>query len=119
MERPNDDARRNSGPECESMSDVRYEIDRLDRVLVQLIAERQTYIEAAARIKADPDTVRDEARIQDVYEKVASAANEAGLSLDIAQPVWRALVENSIAHEHVVWKELREPDSSPLSAISR
>ncbi|MHA7872936.1 MAG: chorismate mutase, partial [Hyphococcus sp.] len=33
------------------MAEVRAEIDRLDRVLVALLAERQRYIEAAGRIK--------------------------------------------------------------------
>ena len=37
---------------CETMDDVRYEIDRLDRDLVALLAERLSYIEAAGRIKA-------------------------------------------------------------------
>ncbi len=91
--------RKRSGPECETMSDVRYEIDRLDRFLVHLIAERQTYIEAAARIKPQRDQVRDQARIEDVVSKVLASAQRAGLSKHIAEPVWRCLIERSIAHE--------------------
>ena len=36
---------------CETMADVRREIDRLDRELVRLMAERLRYIEEAARVK--------------------------------------------------------------------
>jgi isochorismate pyruvate lyase len=37
--------------ECRSMADVRREIDRIDRILVQLLAERLTYIERAGHIR--------------------------------------------------------------------
>lgn len=85
--------------ECQTMADIRREIDRLDRALVGLIAERQGYIERAAIVKASRDTVRDEARIEDVIAKVLVAAKAAGLSANIAEPVWRLMVECSIAHE--------------------
>lgn len=86
---------------CETMTDVRREIDRLDRELVTLLAERQNYIEQAGRIKASRDKVRDVPRIEDVVAKVLAAAKEAGLSPAMAEPVWRLLIEKSIEHEYV------------------
>lgn len=84
---------------CRSMSDVRREIDRIDRALVLLLAERQTYIERAAAIKDRRAAVHDDARIEDVVAKVLAAAREAELSPAIAEPVWRVLIDRSIAHE--------------------
>jgi len=84
---------------CTNMGEVRDQIDRLDRALVKLLSERQRYIERAAEIKPDRDTVRDEARIADVLAKVLAEAGKAGLRADIAEPVWRTLIERSIAHE--------------------
>jgi len=84
---------------CHTMPQLRAQIDRLDRTLVRLIAERQRYIERAAEIKETRDTVRDEARIEDVVAKVLDEAGRAGPSPEIAEPVWRMLVERSIAHE--------------------
>jgi len=101
------DPRVNTGPECQTMDDVRYEIDRLDRLLVQLIKERQDYMDAAARIKPDRDAVRDEARIDDVVQKVLNSAQKEGLSAQIAEPVWRTMVEQCIAYEFSRWDELR------------
>lgn len=89
--------------DCESMSDIRAEIDRLDRALVQLLAERQTYIERAGHIKGTRDAVRDEARIEDVVSKVLAEAKNAGLSADVAETVWRAMVDRFIAHEFDVF----------------
>lgn len=92
---------------CHTMPELRAQIDRLDRALVRLIAERQRYIERAAEIKETRDTVRDEARIEDVIAKVLDEAGRAGLSSEIAEPVWRLLVERSIAHEFVAFDARR------------
>jgi len=95
---------------CTSMSDVRYEIDRLDRCLVHLMAERQTYIEAAGRIKPAKIEVRLNWRIEEVVAKVLAEAQLAGLSSAIAEPVWRELIERSIQHEHQKWDENHSDD---------
>ncbi|WP_293206888.1 chorismate mutase, partial [Parvibaculum sp.] len=47
------------------MPEVRREIDRIDRQLVKLLAERQGYIEQAGAIKGERTAVRDNARIED------------------------------------------------------
>lgn len=88
---------------CNTMAEVRREIDRLDRELVKLLAERQTYIEQAGVIKGERSAVRDEARIEDVVEKVLAEADRAGLSRAIAEPLWRLLIEKSIEHEFEVF----------------
>jgi isochorismate pyruvate lyase len=90
------------------MSEVRQGVDALDRLLVSVLAERQRYMDAAARIKPDRGAVRDEARIEDVVAKVKAAAGRAGLSEAIAEPVWRTLIERSIAYEFGIWDALRQ-----------
>ena len=92
---------------CETMAEVRAGVDALDRALVALMAERQRYMTAAARIKPDRETVRDEARIEEVLHKVAAAAAEAGLEPAIAGPVWRILIEGCIAYELREFDRLR------------
>ena len=72
-----------------------------------VLAERQGYRDAAARITPDRNTVRDEARIEDVVAKVKAAAHDAGLSVKIAEPVWRTLIERCIAYEFEVWDAIR------------
>ncbi len=85
--------------DCQSMPEIRREIDRIDRLLVDLLAERQTYVARAALVKPTRDIVRDPARIEDVVEKVKAAAADAGLSTQIAETVWRAMIEEFIAFE--------------------
>jgi isochorismate pyruvate lyase len=85
------------------MEELRGEIDRLDAALVALLAQRQAYIERAAAIKTTRHAVRDEARVEDVIAKVLAEARAKGLNVSIAEPVWRTLVECSIAHEFKVF----------------
>lgn len=89
------------------MAEVRQGVDALDRALVALLAERQRYMEAAARIKPDRDAVHDDARIEDVVTKVLTAADAHGLSAAIAEPVWRTLIDRCIAHEFATYDRTR------------
>jgi isochorismate pyruvate lyase len=98
---------RHTAASCQTMSDVRHEIDRLDQVLVALIAERQSFMDAAARIKGHRGLVRDEARIEDVIAKVAARARQEGLSLAIAEPVWRTMMDRCIAYEMAAFDRTR------------
>ena len=93
--------------ECQSMAEVRQGVDALDRALVTLLAERQGYMDAAARIKPDRDAVFDQARIDDVVAKVLVSAEAHDLSPDIAEPVWRLLIDRCIAHEFATYDRTR------------
>ncbi len=95
--------------DCADMAQVRAGVDALDRALVTLLAERQRYMDAAARIKPSRDRVHDAARIEDVVAKVRASAAAAGLSPEIAEPVWRTLVDRCIAYEFAVWDRTRSP----------
>ena len=93
--------------DCQTMAEVRAGVDALDRELVRLLVIRQGYMHAAARIKPNREAVYDEARIEDVVAKVLAEAARAGLSADIAEPVWRKLIERCIAHEFETWDATR------------
>ena len=93
--------------ECQSMAEVRQGVDALDRALVALLAERQRYMDAAARIKPNRDAVHDQARIEDVVSKVLISAEAHHLSPDIAEPVWRLLIDRCIAHEFSTYDRTR------------
>jgi len=84
---------------CGSMNELRAAIDTLDARLVALLAVRQTYIERAAQLKTGRDQVRDPERIEEVVARVIAEGKRTGLSAEIAEPVWRTLIEASIRHE--------------------
>ena len=90
---------RKAPEDCVTMVDVRQGVDALDRALVTLLAERQRYMDAAARIKPDRAAVRDQDRKDDVHAKVRAEAERLGLPADRLEKVWEELMEQSIAHE--------------------
>lgn len=96
-----------SPDQCETMTDVRAGVDDVDRQLVALLVRRFGYMDAAARIKPDRATVRDEARKAEVLDNVAREAAAAGLSPARLRAVWDELIEQSIAYEAAEWDRIR------------
>ncbi len=91
--------------ECESMDHVRVEIDRLDRVLVELIAERFGYVDRAWQLKKNPEDAVVPWRIQQVVDKVRAQAEEKDLPPELAEALWRQMIGWFIQYEE---EKLRE-----------
>ncbi len=94
--------------DCASMRDVRAGVDAVDRELVALLDRRFGYMRAAARIKQDRATVRDEARKASVIAAAVAEAEARGLPGDVIGEIWERLVEASIAYEFVEWDRIRD-----------
>jgi isochorismate pyruvate lyase len=93
MKRPED---------CDTMQDIRAEIDRLDRALVQMLAQRAGYIDRAAQVKAGVGLpARIDVRVEEVVANVRSHAGTEALDPDLVEAVWRQLIDWSIAREEV------------------
>jgi isochorismate pyruvate lyase len=82
------------------MSEVRTEIDRIDRILVDTIAERFGYVERAWQLKLE---ARQEANVpwrnQQVIDKVRVRAAEKGLPPDLTEALWRQMIGWFIQYE--------------------
>ena len=85
------------------MAEVREGVDAIDRALVDLLAQRFAYMDAAACIKPTRDAVRDEARKAQVIANAGAAATAAGLPEGLTTQLWETLVEASIAYEMQAW----------------
>lgn len=96
-----------SGPDCQTMAEVRTGVDALDRALIDLLAQRFAYMDAAARIKPSREAVRDEPRKAQVIANASAAAASAGLPEGLAAQLWETLVEASIAYEMHRWDACR------------
>jgi len=86
--------------ECSTMAEVRAEIDRIDGRLVALLAERSGYIDRAAELKPAlglPARIDD--RVEEVVAKVRARAAGEALDPDLAEALWRRLIDWSIARE--------------------
>ena len=89
--------------DCGSMAELRVEIDHLDRQLIALIAKRTMYIDRAAVLKqGEKMPARITSRFEEVVDNVRKLAVEYQLDPQIAETVWRDLIEWSIAKEEKV-----------------
>ncbi|GGY39776.1 chorismate mutase [Parvularcula lutaonensis] len=85
--------------DCKTMSEVRTEIDRLDKALVDLLAERWTYVDRAWQLKNSPDEATVPWRIQEVVDKVRARAEEQSLPPALAEALWRQIIGWGIQYE--------------------
>ena len=87
------------------MGDVRSQVDRLDRELMALFAERARYIDRAAAVKMrDGLPAEIEWRVEEVANNARRNAQNHGLDADFAEHLWRQLIAWSIARENKTLK---------------
>ncbi len=93
----------NGGKCCASLSEVRENIDRIDRDLVRLMAERQQYVGEAGRFKKDPAAVSDPKRVDAVIAKVRADAAAQNLDPTVAEKTFRAMIAAFEDFERAEW----------------
>jgi isochorismate pyruvate lyase len=89
--------------DCTNMAEVRAGVDAVDHQLVALLARRFAYMDAAARIKDDRGTVRDDIRKSEVIANVRRMALDMRVPQELVADLWERLVEASIAYELHRW----------------
>lgn len=75
-----------------ALLEVRAEIDRVDRQLVQSIAEREIWVRAAGKLRAMAPDVRDPDRVQEVVDGVRSLAAEMGADTTVVERTYRTMI---------------------------
>ncbi len=90
---------RKAPDDCASMAEVRAEIDRLDRLIVDYLSERSGYVARAAEIKRTKAEVVDKPRIEDVIAKVRAQAVSMGADPELLEAIYRSMIAAFIAFE--------------------
>ena len=78
---------------CQSLDEVRTEIDRIDGEIVRLIGERAGYARQAGRFKPSAADVRAPARVEQVIARVRGLATEHGADPELVEGVYRTMIE--------------------------
>ncbi len=88
---------------CRNMTELRAEIDRLDRALIALLVERTGYIDRAIDLKSETGLpARIEDRVNEVLRNARAQAEAQGFDPDLAEALWARIVDWSIAREERV-----------------
>lgn len=84
---------------CNSLDEVRENIDRIDNEIIKLIAERGTYVIQASQFKKDEDSVKDTGRVEKVIAKVREKAEEYGADSDMIEALYREMISRFVNME--------------------
>ena len=90
--------------ECESLSEIRAEIDRIDREVIAAFGQRFAYVKAAAKFKTSEATVKAPARFAAMLQQRREWAAAEGLNPDVIERLYRDLVTHFIEEEMKQWQ---------------
>lgn len=84
---------------CNTLDEVRANIDRIDDNIIKLIAERGTYVSQASRFKKSEEGVKDSSRVEKVIQKVREKAKSYGANPDMIETLYRQMIASFINME--------------------
>jgi len=84
---------------CNSLEEVRNEIDELDTKLVDLISERSHLIRQAAAFKQSVEEVKAEDRINFILQRVRHHAIEKGVSPNMISELFEIMIDEMVETE--------------------
>ena len=84
---------------CRTIDEVRAGIDEIDDAIITLLAKRFRFIEAAARVKEQRETVRDNRRKAEIITRLSRSARSLGLPEELIARLYDQLIEGAIAFE--------------------
>jgi isochorismate pyruvate lyase len=94
---------------CQTLAEVRDNIDRLDRQIIAAMAERGKYVAEAGRFKKDPSAVSAPARVEAIVARVREMASQDGLAPDVAEKSYRVMIAAFEDYERTEWVK-RHPE---------
>lgn len=77
---------------CNSLEEVRANIDRIDDEIIKLIAQRGTYVVQASAFKKSEDGVKAPNRVEAVIQNVRAKAQEYGANPDVVEAIYREMI---------------------------
>ena len=92
--------------DCNSMDELRHQLDKLDVKIIELLANRSEFIDRATELKkSNGMPARIPERIESVVSNARNAAEELDLDADLVEKIWRILIDWSIQREAEIIRE--------------
>jgi|GEM_PF-2929413 chorismate mutase len=82
---------------CQDISDIRREMDRINNEILKLLTERTAYVKRAGDLKSQTTKIADDRqRVADQERKITDQSIALELPTEISLPAFRVIMENSI-----------------------
>lgn len=87
---------------CQSIEEVRSEIDALDRQIISLLGKRFTFVKEIVRFKSNRNEILARERYNEVIRSRREMAAQNNLSPDVIEQLYRLLIAHNIEEEHKI-----------------
>ncbi len=84
---------------CDSLEEVRKEIDRVDEEILHLIAERKDFIKQAAKFKHSIDEIKADERVDFVLDRARHLALTLGVNPNMVSQIYRIMIDEMVENE--------------------
>lgn len=84
---------------CNSLDEVRDEIDKVDEQIIKLIATRKDYVKQAAKFKHSVEEVKADDRVDAVLNKVRHQALSLSLNPNLVAEIYQRMIDDMVETE--------------------
>ena len=95
--------------ECSNLEDIRYEIDLLDKEMVNLLGRRLGDVLAAAAFKKDEEDIPAPDRVRSMLAQRRAWARDCGLAEDFVEKLFVQVTDWYIAMQIGHWRQTYMP----------
>jgi isochorismate pyruvate lyase len=93
--------------DCQSLEEIRNEIDKIDEYIISLFSERHKYVEEIVRFKHDKDAIIAKERKEQVILQRKKWAELKGLNAETFKKIYTILVNSNIELEMDLLRKLK------------
>jgi isochorismate pyruvate lyase len=98
---------------CQDISSIRKEMDRINNDILKLLTERTAYVKRAGDLKSKTTNIADDRqRVADQERKILDQSMELGLPIEISLPAFKVIMETSIHFQQQYIDNLSIVDNS-------
>ncbi len=84
---------------CNSLEEVREEIDKIDDQILDLIAKRKDMVKQAANFKHSVEEIKADERIDHVLDRVRHRALTLGVSPNLVAEIYAKMIDDMVETE--------------------
>ncbi|HHD77875.1 MAG TPA: chorismate mutase [Campylobacteraceae bacterium] len=84
---------------CESLEEVREEIDKVDDQILELIAKRKDLVKQAANFKHSVEEIKADDRLDHVMDRIRHRALTLGVSPNLVAELYKKMIDEMVETE--------------------
>ncbi len=84
---------------CNTLEELRIEIDKIDDQIVELIGQRNEMIKQASKFKKSVDEIKSDDRLDAVIDRVRHKAVTLGMSPNMMTDIYKIMIDEMVETE--------------------